>query len=117
MMFLEDPLENSWDVTSDSIALYIAHRLNANKVLLSTDVDGIFTADPKTAKNAELIKKIRPSALLAMKQRTSVDKALPKLLGQWPIDCYVVNGLFPERLDAILDKKNTLCTIISDKLL
>ena len=88
MMFLEDPLENSWDVTSDSIALYIAHRLNASKVLLCTDVDGIFTADPKTAKNAELIKKISPTALLAMKQRTSVDKALPKLLDQWPIDCY-----------------------------
>jgi 5-(aminomethyl)-3-furanmethanol phosphate kinase len=117
MMFLEDPLENSWDVTSDSIALYIAHRLNASKVLLCTDVDGIFTADPKTAKNAELVKKISSTALLAMKQRTSVDKALPKLLGQWPIDCIVVNGLFPERLTAILEGKNALCTLISGKIL
>ena len=117
MMFVEDPLENSWDVTSDSIALYIAHRLNASKVLLGTDVDGIYTADPKTAKNAELIEKISPTALLAMKQRTSVDKALPKLLGQWPIDCYVVNGLFPERFEAILDGKNTLCTLISGRIL
>ena len=25
----EDPLENSWDVTSDSIAVYLAHRLQA----------------------------------------------------------------------------------------
>ena len=117
IMFLEDPLENSWDVTSDSIALYIAHRLNASKVLLCTDVDGIFTVDPKTAKNAELIKKISPTALLALKQRTSVDKALPKLLGQWTIDCSVVNGLFPERLEAILEGKNALCTLISGRIL
>ena len=117
MIFLEDPLENSWDVTSDSIALYIAHRLDASKVLLCTDVDGIFTANPKTAKNSELIKKINATALLAMKQRTSVDKALPKLLGQWPIDCYVVNGLFPERLEAILEEKVTLCTLISGRIL
>ena len=27
ILFSEDPLENSWDVTSDSIAIYIAHRL------------------------------------------------------------------------------------------
>jgi 5-(aminomethyl)-3-furanmethanol phosphate kinase len=117
MMFLEDPLENSWDVTSDSIALYIAHQLSASKVLLCTNVNGIFTANPKTAENAELIKKISPNALLAMKHRTSVDKALPKLIGQWPINCYVVNGLFPERLEAILEGKNTLCTMISGRIL
>ena len=27
LFFKEDPLENSWDVTSDSIAVYIAGRL------------------------------------------------------------------------------------------
>jgi aspartokinase-like uncharacterized kinase len=117
VMFVEDPLENSWDVTSDSIALYVAHRLNAGKVLLCTDVDGIFTYDPKTSKNAELIEKIGPNSLIEMKQRTSVDKALPKLLRQCKIGCYVVNGFFPERIEALLYGKPALCTLISGKIL
>ncbi len=32
LMLGEDPLENSWDITSDSIAVYIASRLNVSKV-------------------------------------------------------------------------------------
>ena len=56
-MLSEDPLENSWDVTSDSIAVYIADRLQV-KVLLVTDVDGVYTNDPKSNPEAKLIKKL-----------------------------------------------------------
>ena len=38
----EDPFECSWDVTSDSIAAYVAHLLNAN-LLIVTNVNGIYT--------------------------------------------------------------------------
>jgi aspartokinase-like uncharacterized kinase len=108
----EDPLENSWDVTSDSIAVYIASRLQAAKVLLITDVDGVYMSDPKTHSEAKLIENVSATDLLSMNERTSVDKALPKLLLQFPIDCFVVNGLFPERVEAVLDEKNTVCTLI-----
>ena len=37
----EDPFECSWDVTSDSIAAYVAHSLNA-KLLIVTNVNGIY---------------------------------------------------------------------------
>ncbi|MGZ4857751.1 MAG: amino acid kinase family protein, partial [Methanobacteriaceae archaeon] len=40
-----DPLEHSWRVTSDSIALYISHLVKA-KLLIATDVDGIYTHSP-----------------------------------------------------------------------
>ena len=42
----EDPFECSWDVTSDSIAAYVSHLLNAN-LLIVTDVNGIYTQEPK----------------------------------------------------------------------
>jgi aspartokinase-like uncharacterized kinase len=113
LVILEDPLENSWDVTSDSIALYIAHRLHADKVLLITDVDGIYTRDPKQEKNAKLIQNVTPNELLAFEQRTSVDKALPKLLLQWQVNCYVINGFFPDRVEAVLDEQKPLGTHIS----
>ena len=112
LMLREDPLENTWDVTSDSITIYIANRLQVCKVLLVTDVDGIYTDDPKKNPEAKLIKQLSANELLAMNKRTSVDKALPKLLSKMPIDCFVVNGLFPERVEAVLDGKDAVCTLI-----
>ena len=112
LFFKEDQLENSWDVTSDSIATYIAGRLQASKVILVTDVDGVHTDNPKTTPEAKLIKSLSPSQLMIMNKRTNVDNALPKLLLKTSIDCFVVNGLFPERIEAILNGRKTICTII-----
>jgi aspartokinase-like uncharacterized kinase len=115
LMFTEDPLENSWDVTSDSIATYIASRLQAAKVVLVTDVDGVFTSDPKKYSDAKLIERLSAEELLKLNQRTSVDRYLPKLLLDAEIDCYVVNGKYPERIKAILAGQRTTCTLVSAK--
>ena len=112
MLLKENQLENSWNVTSDSITAYIAHRLKVCKVLLITDVDGIYDADPKKKSEAKLIKELTATELLEMKNRTSVDKSLPKLLLKAPIDCFVVNGLFPERVEAVLEGQNSVYTLI-----
>jgi hypothetical protein len=115
LMLQDDPLEHSWDVTSDSIAAYIASRLNTDKVILVTDVDGIFTSDPKKYSDAKLIKKLTTKKLLKLAQRTSVDKFLPKLLLNTQIDCYVVNGAYPERIEAILAGQHTICTLVKSR--
>ncbi len=115
VMFQEDPLENSWKVTSDSIALYIAYRLNADKVLFVTDVDGVYTADPKTKQPARLIKQISSEELASKKTRTSVDSALPQLLKKWPIACIVVNGFYIERIELLLEDKEAISTHINGK--
>ena len=112
LMFCKDPLEHSWDATSDSIAAYIAGVLHAKKLILVTDVDGIFTSDPKEDLNARLIEKLSANELLGWNKRTSVDKLLPKMLLTIRLDCYVVNGKYPERIKAILDNEKTLCTRI-----
>jgi aspartokinase-like uncharacterized kinase len=113
LLFKEDPLENSWDVTSDSIAAYVASRLQAAKVLLVTDVDGIFTKDPKKHADAALIERLSAEELLKLNKRTSVDSFLPKLLLEARIDCYVVNGKHPERIEAILAGQQATCTLIA----
>jgi 5-(aminomethyl)-3-furanmethanol phosphate kinase len=111
LFFFKDPLENSWDVTSDSIALYIGSVVRASKVLLITDVDGVYTSDPKVDRTAKLIHQLSAKGLAAL-GRTSVDKAFPRLLGQNKIVSFVVNGLFPERVEAVLEDKETVCTRI-----
>jgi aspartokinase-like uncharacterized kinase len=116
LMFQEDSLEPSWDVTSDSIAAYVASRLNADKVILVTDVDGIFTSDPKKHSDAKLIPELSASELLAFAQRTSVDRFLPKLLLKTQLDCYVVNGAYPERIEAILAGQSAVCTLVKSRI-
>jgi hypothetical protein len=112
MMFQDDALEASWDVTSDSIAAYIAEKLNAKKVVLITDVDGIFTEDPKTHADAKLISEVSVADLLGREERTSVDKYLPKLLSKSHVECYVVNGKHPQRIKALLSGEQTICTAL-----
>jgi hypothetical protein len=115
LMFREDPLEHSWIVTSDSIAAYVASRLNADKVILVTDVDGIFMSDPKKHSDAKLIAELSASELLKLAQRTSVDQFLPKLLLKAHLDCYVVNGAYPERIEAILAGQHIICTLVKSR--
>lgn len=113
LMFRKDPLEHSWDVTSDSIAVYIASVLHARKLILVTDVEGIFTEDPKKNLDAKLIAEVSATQLLGWNKRTSVDKNLPKMLQKAKLDCYVVNGRHPKRIKAVLENEKSICTHIT----
>ena len=94
-----EPFAHSWDVTSDSIAAYIASLLNA-KLLIATNVNGIYTKDPSLS-GAELINEIDVNKLLTFDE-SSIDLMLPTLLIEYGLDCYVVNGEFPERVLSIM---------------
>ena len=96
----EDPFECSWDVTSDSIAAYVAHLLNA-KLLIVTNVNGIYTQEPKEP-GSTFISKIDATTMLTF-QESSIDAMLPTLLLRYGTDCYVVNGKCPERVMSLID--------------
>jgi aspartokinase-like uncharacterized kinase len=107
-----DPFMPSWDVTSDSITAYIATCLYAKKTLFVTDVDGIFQDDPKRNPRTKFFNEISIDELLRMEERTSVDKFLPQFLAENPLDCYVVNGNYPQRIKDILLGHPTVATHI-----
>lgn len=113
LMFKVDPLKNSWDVTSDSIAAYVAGKLQTAKLVLATDVDGVFTDDPTTNEDAVLIERLSAEELLGLGKRTSVDRFLGELLLEASFGCYVVNGCYPERVEAILADQQAVCTVIT----
>jgi len=96
----EDPFECSWDVTSDSIAAYVSHILNAN-LLIVTNVNGIYTQEPEEP-GSTFISKIDATKLLTF-QESSIDVMLPSLLLKFGSDCYVVNGKYPERVLSLID--------------
>ena len=96
----DDFFECSWDVTSDSIAAYVAHLLNA-KLLIVTNVNGIYTQEP-SEEGSNFISKIDAKKLLTFKE-SSIDLKLPSLLIEFGTNCYVVNGMYPERVLSLLD--------------
>lgn len=105
LMRKEDPLKHSWDVTSDSIACWIANKINA-KLLILTNVDGIYRGNI-SSNNKKLIKSINAKNLLFFKE-TCIDKCLPKLLIKYHLDCFIINGKYPARVMAHLNSDNNI---------
>jgi aspartokinase-like uncharacterized kinase len=105
LMKNEDSLIHSWDITSDSIACWVAHKINA-KLLILTNVDGIYRGNI-SSNNKKLIKSISAKELLFFKE-TCVDKCLPKLLIKYHLDCFIINGKYPERVMAHLNSNNNI---------
>ena len=97
---LESEIPHSWNMTSDSISLYIANLLKA-KLLIATNVDGIYTQKPTTV-GAKFIHEIDAKKLLTFDE-TSVDLMLPELLAKFGTNCFVVNGNFPERVLSLIE--------------
>ena len=98
-MLFDPSLVASWDVTSDSIAAYVAWRCGSNLLILLKDVDGVFADDPKRSSKPNLIKTIRASAL---KGYGCVDRSLPTYIQRFNITCWVLNGLKSRRLRSLL---------------
>lgn len=96
----EDPFECSWDVTSDSIAAYVAHLLNAN-LLIVTNVNGMYTREP-SEKGSRFISVIEAKNLLTFEE-SSIDLMLPSLLIEFGTNCCIVNGKYPERVLSLID--------------
>jgi aspartokinase-like uncharacterized kinase len=100
-LYENDPLPHSWIVTSDSIAGWVAHQLNANLVI-ATDVDGIMLAN-------KLVSRIEAPEL---REETCVDAFLPHLLDMHNLNCTIVNGLYFDRVRDAIQRHDTICTKI-----
>lgn len=113
------PFGASWDITSDSIAAYIAHIIGAN-LLIATDVDGIHNitgsnTNDKSYGNdgrfnsSNLIDEITASELMNFSE-TSVDLRLAKMLIDYEMDCIVANGNFSDRIISIIENHRDNCS-------
>ena len=94
LMRERDPLPHSWQVTSDSIACYIAAQLGEKRLAILTDVDGVYA-------EGRLAREIAAKELEAMGE-TCVDAYLPKLLQRYKITCTVANGKSAKVVKALL---------------
>ncbi|TFG03305.1 MAG: hypothetical protein EU539_12370 [Promethearchaeota archaeon] len=98
-----DELAHSWDITSDSIAVYVAHKLNLNACFLIKNVDGIYLKN-----KSQVVKEIRTTDYIhlelstnmendrwipeSIKKSKPVDSNLTKLIDLYKIPCILLNG-------------------------
>lgn len=99
----DDALPHSWDVTSDTVAAWMAAKTKA-RLVKATDVDGVF-------RDGRLMTTIAAADLQSMGE-TCVDKALPGFLVEHGMDAFVVNGRCVPRVLAAVRGERTTGTII-----
>lgn len=105
LLYQADELPRSWDVTSDSIAAWVADLVRARQLILLKSVDGLFTHDPctdvKTTHGiADFMKTINLNQLDLCR---GVDRYFATILKKTRLDVWVVNGRHPERLVQLLN--------------
>ena len=100
----DDRLPHTWDVTSDTIAAFIAYKLGERCFIKLTNVDGILDAEGR------VIERVDIEEIVKKDNNTCIDNALPGFLSEHNMYCIIVNGRYPQRVKAILAGKNTCCT-------
>jgi molybdenum storage protein len=90
---------------SDAGSYLVGEVFGARSVILIKDVDGVYTADPKTHRDARLIPEITAAELLAMRLPTlPIEPAVLSLLTRAKLvkSVRVINGLVPSNLSRAL---------------
>jgi len=100
----DDRLPHTWDVTSDTIAAFIAYKLGERCFIKLTNVDGVLDAEGRVIERVEI------EEIVKKDNNTCIDNALPGFLSEHNMYCIIVNGRYPQRVKAILAGKNTCCT-------
>jgi aspartokinase-like uncharacterized kinase len=98
-----DALPASWQVTSDSIAAWVAVQLGAGRLVLVKQVDGLFADWPATGEPLARLS----VAELAQLRLGGVDEYLPVVLEGARFETWVIGGRDPERVVDLLERGTT----------
>ncbi len=107
-------------VSGDTLVPFLAKKLNPEKVIFVSDVDGIFNKDPKKYKDAEIIKEVNNQNLEEVLQGLTLnnpDDVTGEMQGKIlkikdnlkNIPVFIINGLAPKTLLEV-DKKGQVGT-------
>jgi len=101
----KNPLPHSWDVTSDSITLYLAKKLGLNEIFLIKNVDGLMRIEGESTRLIKRISiieyeklsrsqgfKINGEHSFELKKSKPIDKYSLTLIKRYKIPCVILNG-------------------------
>jgi aspartokinase-like uncharacterized kinase len=104
-----DRLPASWQVTSDSIAAWVAGQAGAERLVLVKEVDGLFADWPP---RGEPLARLTVAELAALRPG-GVDAYLPTALANTSFETWVISGRVPRRLTELLDRGTSVGTRIA----
>ncbi len=111
--------------SSDDIAKLLAIKLKAKALVFMTDVDGVYTADPKTVKEAKLLHVVDENVLnniifgsrkndVTGNMKRKVYNALEA--ASHGINSYIINGFFPQRVFRLVKNNVLTGTLVRSNL-
>jgi 5-(aminomethyl)-3-furanmethanol phosphate kinase len=109
LLAARDPLPESWTVTSDSIAAWVAGAAGAERLVLVKPVAGLYRTWPPTG---EPIARLTVDELAAL-QPEGVDEHLPAALRGAGVETWVIGGREPARLAELLEEGRTAGTVVT----
>jgi 5-(aminomethyl)-3-furanmethanol phosphate kinase len=112
-LLASDPLPTSWQVTSDSIAAWVAARTHAGRLVLVKPVEGLYRAWPPDGKPIARLSVDELAELRAAGQAAGVDRHLPEALRGAGVEAWVIDGREPARLVALLEHGRTEGTLVT----
>jgi aspartokinase-like uncharacterized kinase len=107
-----DPLPASWEVTSDSIAAWVAGAADASRLVLVKPVDGLYRDWPADGKPLHRLSVDELAELRAAGRATGVDAHLPEALRAAGVEAWVIDGREPGRLVHLLEQGSTEGTLV-----
>ena len=103
------PLPESWAVTSDSIAAWVAGAAGAGRLVLAKPVAGLYRTWPPAG---EPVARLTIDELEALRP-AGVDEHLPTALRAAGVEAWVIDGRDPARLTELLDAGRTAGTLVT----
>jgi len=112
-------------LSGDQLASNLAVNLNANRIVIGVDVDGVYTADPKVDPTARIVKKISLRRLRELKTKIGVSRApdvtggmlgkVSELIRATEVEAHtiIVNATKPNRVYKALKGEKVVGTVIT----
>ena len=106
--------------SGDQMMEVMADLFNPERIVFVSDIDGLYTANPKTDPDAELIEEVTEETLRKVSSTSNVDDVTGGVRGKMEAmlrmcnddrDCVLVNGTVPGRLLALLKGEEVTCTV------
>ena len=108
--------------TTDAVTVFMGEKARADRVIITTNVAGVYTADPKTDPNAKLLERLTAQRLVEIVggmpheagSKGVIDPLGAKLVARSKITTYVLDGRDLKSLDAAIEGKKFRGSVISD---
>jgi 5-(aminomethyl)-3-furanmethanol phosphate kinase len=113
LVLAADGLPASWDVTSDSIAAWVAGRAGARRVVLVKGVRGLYDGPPGEGEPIGTLGTSRLAALQREGRAGGVDPYFATALAAARVEGWIVGGDDPARLAQLLDTGTTTGTQVT----